>query len=292
MNTLVSSACLLFLLPGATGPARAADGSTDAPRMDDFTLIEESRPHASSARAAPSQLRRIYRLGTGETVELVHTELASGMLELDASQQSPSTLDALDRYCARIGGTVSRDSVSVFSPQTHTLLSCVGTAPRPGKPDQTRAETVTPSAKRNSCGAASSIVMDGPGSVYRGILADMPFTPTRSLKLSAVRSCHGWPVSSRVAMSANRFPLTNGCGSHAGWSALPGGCLPESTKETQHCRCAAILTRAPLPLRSGHFMAAESRFQATPAHAVTTRSPAPAVAQQPHACAPEPRYWQ
>ncbi len=168
MNTLVTSACLLFLLLGATGPARAADGSTDAPRMDDFTLIEESRPYESSARAAPSQLRRVYRLGTGETIELVHTEQADGLLELDATQQSPSTLDALDRYCARIGGTVSRDGVSVFSPQTQTLLSCVGTAPRPGKPDQTKAETIAPSAKRNSCGATSSIVMDGPGSVYRG----------------------------------------------------------------------------------------------------------------------------
>ncbi|WP_159094557.1 hypothetical protein [Stenotrophomonas sp. YAU14D1_LEIMI4_1] len=153
MNTLVTSACLLFLLLGATGPARAADGSTHAPRMDDFTLIEESGPYASSARAAPSQLRRVYRLGTGETIELVHTEQADGLLELDARQQSLSTLDALDRNCARKGGAVTRDSVSAFSPQTMTLLSCVGTAPRPGKPDQTKAETVAPSAKRNSIGA-------------------------------------------------------------------------------------------------------------------------------------------
>lgn len=129
--------------------------------MDDFTLIEESRPYASSARAAPSQLRRVYRLGTGETVELVHTEQADGLLELDAIQQSPSTLDALDRYCSRIGGTVSRDSVSVFLPQTQTLLSYVGTAPRPGKPDQTKAETVAPSAKRNSFGARWSAQRTG-----------------------------------------------------------------------------------------------------------------------------------
>ncbi|AWH30603.1 hypothetical protein C1931_17615 [Stenotrophomonas sp. YAU14A_MKIMI4_1] len=153
--------CLFFPLLGATGPARAAEGRSVPVRMDDFTLIEESNPRASSAKATPLQLRRVYRLGTGESVELIHTELASGMLELDATQQSPSTLDALDRYCARMGGTVSRDSVSVFSPQTQTLLSCVGTAPRPGKPDQTKAETVAPSAQRNSFGARWSAQRTG-----------------------------------------------------------------------------------------------------------------------------------
>ncbi len=116
-----------------------------------------------------SRLSRTYRLENGQYVELIHEVRPDGALDLDASRQSEDTLSKLDVYCGRIGGVASRTGVATFSRETHTLLSCTGSSPRSrAKQKENGASLPSSREPRSWCDPTMSIVMDGPGSVYRG----------------------------------------------------------------------------------------------------------------------------
>ncbi len=131
-----------------------------------FTLVSESTSRAVSLAGTSALLLRTYRLRSGEYVELIHSVEADGTLQLDAARQSKDTYSKLDKYCTRFGGHAARTGISTITRGTQTLLSCGGSGPRPNTAPPT--STLPSGTTRAFCDATMSIVMDGPGSVYRG----------------------------------------------------------------------------------------------------------------------------
>ncbi|MGH8054970.1 MAG: hypothetical protein ACREP4_13735 [Stenotrophomonas sp.] len=166
MLNLKNSSAAIFLLSIAMASA-AQNGKT--PMWGSFKLVSETTSSDVSLARTSATLLRTYQLENGDYVELIHAVRPDGMLELDASRQPESTLTKLDKYCSKFGGEVVRTGIATLTKDAQALLACGGSSLSEGAKSR-RNEAVSPaaSAARAFCGATMSIVMDGPGSVYRG----------------------------------------------------------------------------------------------------------------------------